>query len=203
MNSIFSGCLNLNEINLDGINTNNLLDMAYTFEKCNNLMNINLSPIKADNLRYIKGIFSDCDKLEIINISSFEKVEEDMFEGIKSKPNIIANQKISVTLSNIFYNMFNININITIVENKNHTENAKQCSLGENEKCKECNYAIPENCLTCNKGYYLPFNEKENKICLPCNKIKICSTCFGDKYYIACSSCESSFYLENNECKKI
>ena len=203
MNSSFSGCSNLNEVNLEGINTNNFLDMSYTFEKCKNLKNINLSPIKSDNIRNTKGIFSECDNLETVNISSFEIVNDNMFEGIKSRPNIIANQKISATISNIFYNMFNININITIVENKNHIENSKQCSLGENEKCKECNYAIPENCLTCNKGFYLPFNEKENKICLPCNKIKNCSTCFGDKYYIACSSCESSFYLENNECKKI
>ena len=203
MNSSFSGCSNLNEVNLQGINTNNLLDMSYTFEKCKNLKNINLSPIKSDNIRNTQGIFSQCDNLETVDISSFEKVNNDMFEGIKSKPNIIVNQKISVTISNIFYNMFNININITIVENKNHTENTKECSLGENEKCKECNYAIPENCLTCNKGYYLPFNEKENKICLPCNKIKNCSTCFGDKYYITCSSCEPSFYLENNECKNI
>lgn len=34
MNSSFSGCTNIKEINLEGINANYLLDMAYTFEKC-------------------------------------------------------------------------------------------------------------------------------------------------------------------------
>ena len=202
MNSSFSGCLNLNEINLEGINTNNLLDMTYTFEKCNHLKNINLSPINADNLRYTKGIFSQCDNLELINISSFKKVNDNMFEGIKSKPNIIANQNASMAISNIFYNMFNININVTIVNYQNKTKMDSQCIIGENEKCKECNDIIPGNCLTCNKGFYLPFNEINNKECLSCNEIKNCSTCFGDKYHIVCSSCDSSFYLENNKCIK-
>ena len=200
MNSSFSGCENLKEVNLEGINATNLVDMAYTFEKCNNLKSLDLSSIKPNNTLNTKGIFSECDKLEIINISSFEKVDESMFEGIKSKPNIISNQYASISISNIFQYLFNININITIIENKKSDNRTEKCVLGEKEKCKECNRAITGNCLTCNKGYYLPLNEIDNKICLPCNKIKNCSTCFGDKYHIVCSSCESFFYLENNKC---
>ena len=66
----------------------------------------------------IKEFFSECDKLEILNISSFEKVDENMFKGIKSKPNIISNQYTSISISNIFKFLFDININITIVEIK-------------------------------------------------------------------------------------
>ena len=92
--------------------------MAYTFEKCKNWKNLDLSPIKPNNSLNAKGIFSECDKLEIINISSFEKVDEDMFKGIKSLPNIISNQYASISISNIFQILFNININITIIEDK-------------------------------------------------------------------------------------
>ena len=202
MNSSFSGCENLKEVNLERINTNNLVDMSYTFEKCNNLKNLDLSSIKPNNILNTKGIFSECDKLEIINISSFEKVDESMFEGIKSKPNIISNQYASKSISNIFQYLFNININITIIENKEIHNRTDKCIIGENEKCKECSRTIPENCLTCNKGFYLPLNEIDNKVCLPCNKIENCSSCFGDKYHIVCSSCDSLFYLENNKCIK-
>ena len=202
MNSSFSGCENLKEVNLEGVNPNNLVDMAYTFEKCNNLKKLDLSSIKPNNTMNTKGIFSQCDKLEIINISSFDKVEESMFEGIKSKPNIISNQYASMSITNIFQYMFNININITIIENKKVYNRTDKCVIGENEKCKECSRVFPGNCLTCNKGYYLPLNQIENKICLPCNKIENCLSCFGDKYHIVCSSCDPLFYLKNNECIK-
>ena len=131
MNSSFSGCENLKQINLEGINTNSLIDMAYTFEKCKNLKNLDLSPIKPNNSLNAKGIFSECDKLEIINISSFEKVDEDMFKGIKSLPNIISNQYASISISNIFQILFNININITIIEDKKNYNKTEKCFLGE------------------------------------------------------------------------
>jgi hypothetical protein len=162
MNSSFSGCSNLNEIKLEGVKTNNLLDMTYTFEKCNNLKHLNLSPIKTNNLRYIKGIFSECNNLEILNISSFLKVDENMFEGIKTIPSIISNKYASAKIIEIFYNIFHININISEIQNK-----TERCNIGDKEKCKECNDIIPGNCLTCNKGYYLPFNEKNKTKCLP------------------------------------
>ena len=89
------------------------------------------------------------------------------------------------------------NINITIIESNNNNKNNSQCIIGENEKCKECDDKIPGNCLYYNKGYYLPMNEMINRQCLSCNKIENCYTCFGDKNYIICSSCEKGFYLEN------
>ena len=84
-----------------------------------------------------KGIFSECSNLENINISSFEKVDENMFEGIKSKPNIISNQYVSTSISNIFQYLFNININITIVENRKKFNKTDKCDIGEKEKCKD------------------------------------------------------------------
>ena len=116
MNSTFSGCSELNEINLEGINAANLMDMSYTFENCSELRDINLSPIKALKATKIENIFSGCEKLEVINISSFENLNDKMFNGIKSKPNIIGNTYISTKVTQIFYNLFNININVTIIK---------------------------------------------------------------------------------------
>lgn len=202
MDSTFSGCSKLNEINLEGINTANLMDMSYTFENCSELRDINLSPIKASKATKIESIFSGCEKLEVINISSFENLNDKLFNGIKSKPNIIGNTYISTKITQIFYNLFNVNINVTIIKINNKTNEIDQCNIGEKEKCKKCSQTIPENCLICNDGYYLPFNEYENKVCLPCNKIEHCVSCYGDKKFITCSSCEEEYSLENNICIK-
>ena len=200
MDSTFSGCSKLNEIYLEGINTPNLIEMSHTFENCTELKDINLSPINTLKTTKIESIFSGCEKLEVINISSFESMNDDMFNGIKSKPNIIGNTYISTKITQIFYNLFNVNINVTIININNETNKINKCIIGEKEKCKKCSQIIPENCLICNDGYYLPFNEYENKICLPCNIIEHCTSCFGDKKFITCSSCEEEYSLENNIC---
>ena len=57
-----------------------------------------------------------------------------MFEGIKSKPNIISNQYASISISNIFKFLFDININITIVEIKKKEDKKEKCVIGINEK---------------------------------------------------------------------
>lgn len=41
MKNTFSGCLNLNEIDLEGVNSYNLINMDKTLEKCTNLKSIN------------------------------------------------------------------------------------------------------------------------------------------------------------------
>ena len=144
----------------------------------------------------MNNIFSGCNHLETINLSSFNKVNSNIFNGIQSKPSIIANKYISDELYNIFYNLFSVKINIIIVIN----DEAKNCTIGENEKCKSCSEKIKSNCLTCNEGYYLPYHEMENKICLPCNIITNCSSCFGEKNYVICSSCNSGYILSDNKC---
>ena len=41
MENTFSGCLNLNEIDLEGVNSYNLINMDKTLEKCTNLKSKN------------------------------------------------------------------------------------------------------------------------------------------------------------------
>ena len=77
-----------------------------------------------------------------------------------------------------------------------------KCVIGENEKCKTCSKKIKTNCLTCNEGYYLPYHEMVNKKCLPCNIIENCASCFGEKDYAVCLSCELGYNLIDNKCEE-
>ena len=199
MKSTFSGCSNLIEINFEGINSGNLMKMENTFENCIELKNINLSPLNTSNLLYMNNMFSGCQKLETINLTSFEKINYDLFNGIKSKPNIIANQLISNDIKNIFKNLFSVDINITIII----IEHDDKCEIGNEEKCKSCSTIIKSNCLTCNEGYYLPNYEIDNRVCLPCNVITNCMSCIGEKNNIVCSSCKTGYNLIGNTCEKI
>ena len=137
MKSTFSGCLNLNEINFEGTNSSKLTKMENTFENCTKLKNLNLSPLYNTNLVETSNIFSGCNNLEILNLSSFQKIDNNIFNGISSKPTIIANDLISNDISNIFYNIFSIDINIII-----NIYDTNPCKIGEKEKCKTCSEKI-------------------------------------------------------------
>ena len=201
MKSTFSGCSNLTEVNLEGVNSSNLEKMENTFENCTELKIINLSPLNTSKIDDMNNIFSGCEKLEKIDLTSFKKIFNSLFTGIKSKPDIIANELISNEIKNIFKKLFSIDINI-IINIFDGKEDYGQCIIGENEKCKTCSKKINSNCLTCNDGYYLPYHEMENKICLSCNIINHCISCLGEKNYIICSSCESGYELKDNKCQK-
>lgn len=62
-----------------------------------------------------------------------------MFNGIRSKPNIIGNTYISKQITNIFYNLFNVYVNVTIIKtyNPNPLNKTNLCIIGEKEKCKK------------------------------------------------------------------
>ena len=197
MESTFSGCSNLEEINFEGISTNKLTKMENTFENCTNIKQINLSPLNTTNLKEMDTIFSGCNKLETIDLSSFKNIKNKIFYGITTIKNIIANYLISNEINEFFKKNYNIQINIIIIDDSSTT-----CQIGEKEKCKSCSNKIKSNCLSCNEGYYLPLNEIDNKICLSCNTIEHCLSCFGEKDFVLCSKCEDGFILINNQCLK-
>ncbi len=198
MKSTFSGCSNLEEVNLEGSNAENLKNLDNTFENCTNLKNINLSLNNTSKLQETRNTFAGCDNLATINLKTIQNIKEDMFNGIKSTPTIIANEYISNSISNIFFNIFHIKINIII----EIIIPRRECDIGDGEKCKTCSNINQKNCLTCNDGYYLPFDAINMEKCFSCNIIANCSSCFGIINNIICSSCLSGYYLENNECKK-
>ena len=76
----------------------------------------------------------------------------------------------SGTKKNKIYNLCAKNY---ILNNNEFIE--EECDLGEHERCESCRTekGRKKECLTCNSGYYLPYNEINNKICLSCNFINI------------------------------
>ena len=197
MKSTFSGCSNLEEVNFEGINTNKLTKMENTFANCTNIKKLDLSPLNTTNLKEMDKIFSGCNKLETIDLSSFKNINNNIFNGLASLPKIITNYLISKEVNEIFKKQYNIQINIVI-----NYDSSTECEIGQNEKCKSCSHKIKSNCLTCNEGYYLPNYENENKVCLSCNVIEHCSSCFGEKDYALCTKCENGYILNDNQCIK-
>ena len=198
MKSTFSGCSNLLEVNFEGNNAQNLKSLDNTFENCTKLKFINLSFNNSSNIEEASNTFSGCENLEKINLTTFQNIDEEMFNGIKSTPTIIANEYISNDISNIFFNNFNIKINVEI----EIIIPAIECDLGDGEKCNTCSSINKKNCLTCNDGYYLPFNAINRERCLTCNIIEHCLSCFGNTNSILCLSCNFGYNLENNKCIK-
>ena len=48
----------------------------------------------------------------------------------------------------------------------------------------------------------MPYHELDNKVCLPCNIIEHCISCYGEKDYTFCSLCDLGYELEENKCQK-
>ena len=50
MKSMFSGCCNLNNLNLSSFDTTNVIDMSNMFYHCRNLINLYLSSFDINNV---------------------------------------------------------------------------------------------------------------------------------------------------------
>ena len=201
MDSMFSGCTTLENITLDGIDTRKLNSMNYMFKNCDNLEEINMSPINAQNVKNMSAIFDGCKKLNSINISSFPNVEEDFLDGIKSKVNVISNEKIYDKLTKISLNSLEKKIDFNIIIN-DFNDNDDSCEKGSDEKCKTCSNNIKGNCLLCNDGYYLPIHSSNKTVCASCAVKEHCIKCSGQDSFVLCHKCEDGFVLQNNVCKQ-
>ena len=197
MKSTFSGCSNLEEVTFEGTNSKNLRNLDNTFENCTNIKNVNLALNDTSNIEETNNTFFACENLESINLTTFKTIKIDMFRGIRSTPNISTNELISNDIKNIFYEIFNMKINITIKT----IIPINECEKGDGEKCKSCSHIHRNNCLSCNDGYYLPFNKSNREKCVSCNNIiEGCSSCDDRINYIECIKCKLDYYLENNTC---
>ena len=60
---------------------------------------------------------------------------------------------------------------------------------------------MENQCSVCNSGYFIPDDDDIKQKCSKCSD-ENCKTCSGTISNNKCSECETSFYLENNKCKK-
>ena len=66
MESTFSECPNLNEDELEGVDSKNLLNMNKALEKCKKLEKVNLSMKNISKSLESNYTFADCENLQLI-----------------------------------------------------------------------------------------------------------------------------------------
>ena len=71
MESMFSGCTNLESIDLSKFTTNKIKSFYCVFLDCKNLKTINLGKMDTSSVTTLSRLFYHCEKLEYIDISSF------------------------------------------------------------------------------------------------------------------------------------
>lgn len=72
MQYMFSGCNKLKEVDLSSFNTESLIAMDHMFEQCKELVNLDLSSFTTTNVTTFFNMFYGCSKIENINLRSFD-----------------------------------------------------------------------------------------------------------------------------------
>ncbi len=75
---MFYRCSNLTSLDLSGLNTENVTDMAFMFSSCRQLKSLDLSALKTDHVTDMSYMFSDCADLKSLDLSHMntEKVTD-------------------------------------------------------------------------------------------------------------------------------
>lgn len=71
MNNMFSGCENLENLNVSGLDTSNLINMYLMFRDCRSLRTLDLSGFDTSKVGQMMGAFERCSALETVDISGF------------------------------------------------------------------------------------------------------------------------------------
>jgi len=92
LSQFFSGCRNLQDIDLSSMDTSKVTDMSLLFFNCNSLKKIDLSKVNTSNVINMFGMFWYCNSMEKINVSNFDTSHvtsiQGMFSDCKSLTNI-------------------------------------------------------------------------------------------------------------------
>lgn len=71
MYGLFSGCHNLEEVNLNNWDTSNVDDMGYLFFDCTNLKDVQISNWDTSNVAYMQNMFNKCISVEELDLSNW------------------------------------------------------------------------------------------------------------------------------------
>ena len=96
---MFSGCKNLQKLNVSYLNINNAKNISNMFSECSNLKEINASNFKTNNYKNFFSQLSACKYLETINLTNWDINYIIDSEIIENLINICPNLK-SIKLNN-------------------------------------------------------------------------------------------------------
>ena len=84
----FQDCKNMTEVNLSGLNTQNVTSMSLMFDGCSGLTSLDLSSFNTGNVTEMDDMFLDCSSLTSLDLSKFNTQNVtsmyDMFHGCSS-----------------------------------------------------------------------------------------------------------------------
>ena len=212
--SLFSGCKNLNSLDLSFMDISHITNMDFMFYNSENLKYLNISSFDTSSINSMISTFDGCISLNYINIGSF--IENDtlnltnIFNDI-SENLIICIKNISKA-ENIILLMREKNINndcsdLCMSENSIYTVNNNSCSgyCSNNGLYK---YKYNNKCLINCNNYYISYNQRECQNEIPdgyyqnssllktldkCpDKCSICS--YESMKNNSCISCNSKYY---------
>lgn len=72
MTSMFSGCSQLENIDVSHFNTSNVMSMTNMFNGCSNLKNVDVSHFNTSNVTSMTNMFKGCSNLTSLDLSSFD-----------------------------------------------------------------------------------------------------------------------------------
>ena len=88
LSGMFNGCKNLSDVDLSNIDTGNVTNISNIFSGCENLTNVPLATMDTSNVKDMSGAFSGCTSLESADLSGVDtsNVENmsDMFGGCEN-----------------------------------------------------------------------------------------------------------------------
>ena len=72
MRNLFSNCWNLKSLNISNFNTNNVTDMTAMFFECKALETIDISNFDTSKVRKMNTMFAYCENLKTLDLSNFD-----------------------------------------------------------------------------------------------------------------------------------
>ncbi|EPH91186.1 BspA family leucine-rich repeat surface protein, partial [Enterococcus faecalis] len=72
MSSMFNGCNSLSELDLSSFDTNSVTNMGHMFAYCSNLIKLNLQNFNSKNIQFTDHMFLETPKLVYIDLSNFK-----------------------------------------------------------------------------------------------------------------------------------
>lgn len=72
MQSMFSGCKSLTNLDMSGFDTSRVTDMRYMFFDCESLTSLDVSSFDTSNAKHMSGMFEYCESLTSLDVSGFD-----------------------------------------------------------------------------------------------------------------------------------
>jgi surface protein len=82
MDSMFFGCLKLNNLDVSNFDTSKVTDMDFMFFYCTNLTSLDLSNFNTSNITFMNSLFYNCSALTSLDLSNFDTSNVTAMKGM-------------------------------------------------------------------------------------------------------------------------